>query len=373
MCPLFASDNSANGHRVDGVVLGNRRIGFPTERVTSADVPHVLLRQLRVVMGLADSVTVRVEPSRGSVSACGASSLDAILSVLGIRAEAQVRRIAARRVIAIVENLQAFGDGAVRQFPRDPMCQSRATERCLAAAEPVSPVVVQGSDPHPTVAGLIDVDPEAIFERSPLTRVIAGFSAVFALASRVVRGRHVKRLSASLTDAVDASAGRFPLGTVVGGWLDRRSVPQSALNDIGHILGMAAEDEVVGVTARRVVACVPNDLALGNRAVAKLVNEPMSLDVAFTAPAASKVPVASAVCRTLPLVAFKFAANEDLVKQSKFKWATNDALRDDNILVHGDLLRHCATLPECRKHSREQFRVCLLVRHSAGTILPLRR
>src|SRR6185295_10732643 len=93
-----------------------------------------------------------------------------IIEILLGRAEKEMRRIAARRVIAFVARVQAVRDRTVRQFPRHTMCRHRST-LAIDHARDLAVPANEGTGPDPAARWMcfVDLGPEAIgytdFER----------------------------------------------------------------------------------------------------------------------------------------------------------------------------------------------------------------
>lgn len=87
--------------------------------------------------------------------------------VLGKRAKKQMRRIAARRAVALVANAHCWRYGSVSQFISNAMRGQDASPACFAPRRYAVSPAADGQFPRPAlfVALSSDVRPEAIFER----------------------------------------------------------------------------------------------------------------------------------------------------------------------------------------------------------------
>lgn len=112
--------------------------------------PRVALDRQRIVSGKRGHV-VR-SPARGT--ACAPLSLH-VGRVLLDRAEPQVRRVAAGRVVASVAHAQVLGDRPVREMPRDAV-RHRFGEVC--PANPAIPKTTESQTPRPALRRMLAAD-----------------------------------------------------------------------------------------------------------------------------------------------------------------------------------------------------------------------
>jgi hypothetical protein len=134
--------------------------------------------------------------------------------VLLMRTEAQVRRIAAGRVVALVEDVRAFWRLSVRQNPGVSVRGQGAWLAVVPAREPAVAVPLPEAHVEPATAGvrsLIDLRPEAGRPLGLLGSHVAGSAAVFVLATGglaavVGAGLHL-RIVITVADSVIASLG----------------------------------------------------------------------------------------------------------------------------------------------------------------------
>jgi hypothetical protein len=87
-------------------------------------------------------------------------------------AQKQMIRSNARGVVAPMADEQSFGDLPLMNCPRETVCKPVLTE--ITGASVASPIA--GASPEPTFFRLLNVLPEAFFERGPVTRPVSAKS-----------------------------------------------------------------------------------------------------------------------------------------------------------------------------------------------------
>ncbi len=187
--PAHASDDAANRQQRNAVLSGEVFLHDATASVGSADLTDHIGRHFRRVdvlatseiFGLASSpVGVSAQSSLGvtpcpvgvaaslrntdmataALAGCRPGFRLRVSLVVQSRADPEMRRVAARRVVTGVADVHAMRDGADLQFIRDPMCSQRAStnpELSIAASP-------ESADPRPTVirSATVNVAPESI-------------------------------------------------------------------------------------------------------------------------------------------------------------------------------------------------------------------
>jgi hypothetical protein len=86
-----------------------------------------------------------------------------IVHVFRSRAEKQMIWSHARRIVAVVADIQAVRNRSIRQFPRDPMRIGDTSQAAPATDRSIFPV--GAPRPYPALAGLVDFRPETFFNR----------------------------------------------------------------------------------------------------------------------------------------------------------------------------------------------------------------
>ena len=208
-------------------LAGERHLGF-TGGVPGADGGDLIGRQLRPVVRFAGH-----RPT--------ATLRDHVGDVIGLGAEKEVSRIAARRVIATVKHLHAIGDGAVGQFPSTAMGKARSVS---AAYQRAIAIRGAGSGPLPTRAWVMRAgeprpEPTVCGNDSGLVPTRTGTEPTRAPSS--VARHNCKARSAGLAHAVN------PLFRIVLGVARHRAETSTALgvdNAQGKRRTAAITDEV---------------------------------------------------------------------------------------------------------------------------------
>jgi hypothetical protein len=211
--PGAVRDDRLNHRTTDMKLAGERELRGPAGSKTFTDLTHELLAELCAVLPLAAGAPLRVQ-TRPVTIADGndAASLRVhVVRVIRRRPQEQVRRVHARRVVAVVADVHPIGDRAVREFPGHPVGQA------LAPVPSETSVPARGGScaPAPAVAGLVDLVPEALDQRRTghvLACLADSLPAVLFASTRVERfkGLRVAALAAPfrLRDVVHASSVR---------------------------------------------------------------------------------------------------------------------------------------------------------------------
>lgn len=149
--PTGPTLNGANMPLIYPVLLGNLSL----QTRIGSDGADYLGRNFRCVM----------------LHAAPVAPLGGHVFVVGIpRSKKEMCGVAARRVVAAVQNAQTRSDGTDKGFVSGPRCQSRPLTRAGSAV----PVRVAGRSPRPAriwTAGTINIVIEALF-RSPVARAL---------------------------------------------------------------------------------------------------------------------------------------------------------------------------------------------------------
>lgn len=111
MLPVEPAHDEAHHALVHAKLLCERRLGFPRSKARP-HISYVLLGQDGAIVGLTASTRHR------STSALGR----AVLHVVSLRSQEQVRRIDARVDVAGMQDHLAGGNWSSKQNPRDPVC-----------------------------------------------------------------------------------------------------------------------------------------------------------------------------------------------------------------------------------------------------------
>jgi hypothetical protein len=86
----------------------------------------------------------------------------------GVGAEEQMIGLATASVVAVMQDIQTIGDGAECQHPSDAMGLLNVTSKIeVAVTDPVD-----ACDPVPASVGLLDLRPEARFNRPRLSEIM---------------------------------------------------------------------------------------------------------------------------------------------------------------------------------------------------------
>lgn len=110
----------------------------PACRVSASDYLYLLVCQHRAAVAF-------------SIAFPTATLAITVCVILNLRAQKQMLRIDARRIIAVMQNVRAIWDRAVMQLPRDPVRAQRINFSALRAAGKNSiTVLITASRPNPT-------------------------------------------------------------------------------------------------------------------------------------------------------------------------------------------------------------------------------
>jgi hypothetical protein len=127
MIPLLARNDSPNGASVDPEALRHRATGL-TRRDSGPDVSDGRRRQFGRPVDLTETahplgiLSGAASVAKRLVTAAPSASLFGhIPHVVGMRAEEKVGRIAARRVVAVMQDHLALRNRSKMRLPRDPM------------------------------------------------------------------------------------------------------------------------------------------------------------------------------------------------------------------------------------------------------------
>lgn len=144
MRPRQTVGESANARRADS------KSHCDFGKLTNDQVREICLRRsegatLGVVMMLPKAPTFGPRSEPLTVAPCLPALPIPVANVVGIRSKPQVRGIAARRVVAMVEHTQTVGDGAVRDDPR----QSVGPNLTILESDAAISVLVTAGSPKP--------------------------------------------------------------------------------------------------------------------------------------------------------------------------------------------------------------------------------
>jgi hypothetical protein len=124
--PTLALNNTSDRHLAHVKFSGERTLRYSPEGVTPTDRQHVLSRQVSMSVFLA-------RPWGGP------SLAPHVPVVIGPRPKKQMRRVAAGRIVAAVEDTQARRNRPMRQYPRKAMCQYNARTVVESTVTPPAP------------------------------------------------------------------------------------------------------------------------------------------------------------------------------------------------------------------------------------------
>lgn len=151
--PRYSADDVADDRLVDAVLVRDGLLGHP--RIHAADVPHVLLAQLRAAMFRAKRMPFL---------------FNLVVRIVRSRADEQMRRVTAWRIIAMVQDVFAIRNRTVDAFVRNAM---RAKLTALLVRDHAVAFFVMRSRPRPTRLWIADfVERDKTIEEWPTARSV---------------------------------------------------------------------------------------------------------------------------------------------------------------------------------------------------------
>jgi len=149
MSPSFPGLNQPDQRSANTILLGQSLLRLFALKASNTFDIH--LRQNSIVSSLAARMTVLGE---------------LVVRIVLMVAFKKMRRVYARRVIAVVKNPTAFWQSAVRQFPTDDMSVLQPLTSAPYANLAVSPQFMRAPDPTIIWPTLVDLRPKSVFQRN---------------------------------------------------------------------------------------------------------------------------------------------------------------------------------------------------------------
>ncbi len=154
--PPFTTDDLTDNARADAILPTQFGVSDAVHPVGVPNRTHINLGEFRVPRTLAASHPLGMQTARVTVAAQRAPAKTHILHIISMRAECQMVRANAQRVIATMANHETHRDWSHQEFVRIAMGIGRtAWARVKASVSHRTPCY-----PQPTRGGLVDFLPE---------------------------------------------------------------------------------------------------------------------------------------------------------------------------------------------------------------------
>jgi hypothetical protein len=112
--------------------------------------------------GIRSKAGVMVRRTNRATTVSGTPLLAHVAHVVCLCADEQMRRVAAWRVIAMMQDMQSFGDRSVVQFPRKAVRHVESAPSMSSDAQPTVSCRVRTASPKPAGVGFLNLFPKAV-------------------------------------------------------------------------------------------------------------------------------------------------------------------------------------------------------------------
>lgn len=231
---MFAPHNRTDGCLIHPVLAGESILTDAACRVSVADFIHLRLGKFGAWMRLP-----ALFGERSADTSCPAFRIH-VGDVVYLRAEKQMVWIAARRVVAVMQDFHAVLNRPIGQLPGDavrdsgvPCSISTRTNNDHAVAERLTPAL-----PFPTliVTPTINLRPEAIFQRASLSLAGTKLLARFITPNAITVDR-ARCLTSTRDNRQPCLAGAFPSFNHLRAGFSRLRFTAQRLSDLGPMFG----------------------------------------------------------------------------------------------------------------------------------------
>jgi hypothetical protein len=154
--PCLPTDNARDMRLDHAILLSELGLTHPARSVTCSDRSDLSGGQFRSARTFSPLRLVGVFPLPVSVSGRTATAFrHHVPSVVEIRSNEEMRRVHARRVVAVMANEQPYGDGSVHALPSEAVSGEHSLS--YRVPEPAVSASTSFSLPHPTPIALLNV------------------------------------------------------------------------------------------------------------------------------------------------------------------------------------------------------------------------